>query len=546
MIQSSQPEPNGTSAPPRAGLWCAGGLILAAVSWIIVLGRFNIADGDLWAKLALGADVFVTGHLPTVDRFAFTPVLAQYIDHEWGAGLFFFAFLKWLGPDSLLALKIVLSLIGLAACTWLGRRAGARWPVLLILLIPVAWAVLPGYVPVIRSHAFTYCFFALTLLLLDFLVQGRKWASLSLVALMLCWTNLHGGFVSGLGVITLCALFHLRQPGKSWWLLVTVLGCWMATLVNPYGIAYWGHIVPALLHPRMNIVEWRPLPWWGWDAFAGFRVLFVLVVLAVVLGWKKVGNHSVWRVFMLALAAFLAWRSRRHAPFFGLTVLAFAGPYFEATGQIIKQRLEWAEKHHSRALWVAVGVHFAVALVMLQWLLPQVAFQVLAPVGEYPVREIDVLSLGQVRGNLAVPFHWGSYAAWRLHPSVKVSIDGRYEAAYPESTFHLNNDFFYKTGADWARLLRDYPVDYILLDLRTQTLRPEDLKSLGYDLIYSVPAYSALMAKSNYVSRLREVAANLPDSTIQPLDARIPLRWLSGADASASKAMPSESVPTVK
>lgn len=544
MTQSPQPDLNRTAVSSRAGLWCAGALILAAVSWIIVLGRFNIADGDLWAKLALGADVFVTGHLPGIDRFAFTPVLPRYIDHEWGAGVVFFAFLKWFGADSLLALKILLSFMGLAACLWQGRRTGAHWPTLLILLLPVAWAVLPGYVPVIRSHAFTYCFFALTLLLLDLLIQGRKWASVALVALMVCWVNLHGGFVAGLGVITLCALFHLRRPGRAGWMLVAVLGCWLATLANPYGIAYWGHILPALLHPRLNIVEWRPLPWWGWDSFAGFRVLFVVVVLAVLAGWREARERSPWRVFMLALAAFLAWRSRRHAPFFGLTVLAFAGPFFEAACHAIGRRIGLGGQHRTRALWVAVGLHGVTALVVLQWLLPQVAFQVLAPVGEYPVREVDVLSLGQVRGNLAVPFHWGSYAAWRLNPAAKVSIDGRYEAAYPESTFHLNNDFFYKTGADWARLVRDYPVDFILLDLRTQPLRPEDLKPLGYDLVYSVPAYSALMARSNDVSRLREVAENLPDSTIQPLDATIPLRWLS--DASASKAPSSTPAPSGK
>jgi len=56
--------------------------------------------------------------------------------------------------------------LGLALTT--ARQAGAA--VLLLVAIPCAWTVLPGYVPVIRSHALTYMLFALTL----FVTQCRE------------------------------------------------------------------------------------------------------------------------------------------------------------------------------------------------------------------------------------------------------------------------------------------------------------------------------------------------------------------------------------
>jgi hypothetical protein len=78
--------------------------------------------------------------------------------------------------------------------------------------------------------------------------------------------------------------------------------------------------------------------------------------------------------------------------------------------------------------------------------LPNASLQVLAPVGHDPVREADILMQAQADGNLATPFGWGGYATWRLYPRIKISMDGRYETTYPESTFQLNNDFYEKRG----------------------------------------------------------------------------------------------------
>jgi hypothetical protein len=65
---------------------------LGAFSLFVLLAYHNIADGDLWARLAQGACIWKTGHLIPKDLFAFTRVLAGYIDHEWLSGLIFFRF----------------------------------------------------------------------------------------------------------------------------------------------------------------------------------------------------------------------------------------------------------------------------------------------------------------------------------------------------------------------------------------------------------------------------------------------------------------------
>lgn len=596
----------GISLPNSAALGLTISAVLGVLSFGILLCSGHFADGDLWAKLALGAHVWKYGAVPHTDTFAFTPALPEYVDHEWGAGAIFFGLLKFFGPNSLMWLKICLAFGTMTAALATGRRAGCGWGSLLFLAIPGAGCVVLGYVPVIRSHAFTYFFFALLLLCLEEIVcrRGRRvtsqsretvdedrrggfrglphdlaiaqlfWPGLFLVGLIWVWVNVHGGFVAGLGTIaiytSLAAIQRIspgptQQKGVLWhWkvtlsritsveprffvLLVISLAALLVTCLNPYGISFWRYLLPAVLAKRPFIAEWQPLPVFASDSFLPFRILFFLVLVLVVAGWNRVQKKSWSGLVMLTVTSFLTWRSRRHAPFFGVTAIAFAGPYLTATLTRL-QELVSAPRPSSQperagerrtlnpfplfcmnpSIFLAALYGLIALYAAAKWL-PEASFQVLAPVGHDPVREADILSLAHAKGNLATPFHWGSYAAWRLYPKIKISMDGRYEAAFPESTFLLNARFFSKSGPDWDRLIREYNVDYVMLDLSQAGLRPEDLVRYGYSLIWVSEGCSALMAREPLAEDLRQIVRALPPTTIDPLDPTIPNRWWVARD----------------
>ncbi len=136
-----------------------------------------------------------------------------------------------------------------------------------------------------------------------------------------------------------------------------------------------------------------------------------------------------------------------------------------------------------------------------------------------------MLKQANASGNLVVPFEWGSYASWRLYPQVKVSMDGRYEAAYPETTFMMSLDFHFRLDAHWDQLIRDFPVDFIILDLAGGKVRPEDLLPYGYAVVWSDGKASALLASAKQFTALKQAAQELPPTTIEPLDARMPRHW---------------------
>ena len=512
-----------TYKPDKAMLFVTAGL--GVFSFALLLAYHNIADGDLWARLAQGASIWMRGHLIHEDMFAFTKVLPYYIDHEWGSGLIFYSLLRIFGPQSLIVFKILTAIGAVMFAIATGRFFNTRLSVLCLLAIPAAATVFPGYVLVVRSHAITYLFFGMTLFCLEAMRRGWKWPSFLIVLIMIAWTNAHGGFVSGLGGIGIYTIAAFPEKKIFRTMLVTMLAAFSVTFINPYGAKLWYYLIPALTLKRIYISEWLPMPWRVSDAFVAFRIFFAMTVFTLFMGWKSVKwKKYIPELSILIITAYLALLHRRHAPFFGLAAAAFLGPYIEGAlgGSVIARYNTFSKviKPMTAVVIIYAGISFLTA-----WrVLPYVTFQVLAPVGAYPVREADILMRANAEGNLVNPLAWGNYLMWRLYPRIKISMCGRYEAIYLPSTRQLYHNFFYKTGDDWDKMLQEYQVDYIILDLRRARLTKEDLNDAGFELIWH-RGNSALYAKTKHARLLKKIASQLPDKTIEPLDPDIPKKW---------------------
>ena len=327
-----------------------------------------------------------------------------------------------------------------------------------------AAAYCPATIPVLRSHAFTYFFFGLTLFCVESVRAGSRWPMVVLPLSMIFWSNLHGGFVIGLGVIWFYAFaaIYLRKDARRFAAVAVV--CTAVTFINPYGIRFWQYLIPALLNPRARIAGMAPpLTLWAWDDFWGFRVFLVLTIAIMAAGWKRVSRKNYYGIVILVVTACMTHtRARRHAPFFGSSCAwLLPGRILPGVASAVRARLN--------SIRVVGVVYAGLAIFTAAQVLPRTSLQPLAPVGEDPVRETDILSRAGVKGNLASPFAWGCYLSWRLYPDIKISMDGRYEAAYPESTFLMKADFFDHQG-DWMKSSR-VPTRWILLYLTWRTIR---------------------------------------------------------------------------
>jgi hypothetical protein len=93
-----------------------------------------------------------------------------------------------------------------------------------------------------------------------------------------------------------------------------------------------------------------------------------------------------------------------------------------------------------------------------------------------------------VKANVMTPFTLGGYVSWECYPRVKVSIDGRYEVAYPPALLGELIDCYAGRG-DWMKTLERYPTDIVLIHDPSplRTLLPQRTK---WDCIYRDDAYS--------------------------------------------------------
>lgn len=594
MSETPSPSP----APDRLAVPLA--FALGAFAFAATLAFHNLADGDLWHLLAQGASVWRGGGVFHSDVFAYTPTLPRWIDHEWGAGAIFYGGIAAFGPASLMVWKIAAAFaaVGLAAVA--ARRAGASAEAVALVAPLAAWAILPGYIPVVRAHSFTYPLFAATLLILEEARRGNRRILLAIPPMFVFWANVHGGFVAGFGTLAVysahaawesarSALASTRSSGEPTrsageptqgalastssalvptnsalvptgsalaatesgrisltslhlrWILAVGVLAGLGTLLNPYGWRYWSYIVPAILHARADIEEFRPLPFWRADSFVGFRAAFGATALLVLAdGARRFATIrrrvSPPALAMLAIAAYLAWSSRRHAPFFGVAALTVAPALLAAP--LARLRRTAAMRRPARLRLAVLGLYAGLFAHAALNRLPEARLSPLAPDGFYPVRVADALESARARGNLATPFRWGAYLAWRLYPEIRVSHDGRYETAYPEATHRMNHDFFFRTGPDPDRLLREAPPDFVAMDLSgdrlgaaagRERLRPEHLAAHGYETVWLDPGYTALAARRELAPALREAVANLPPTTIEPLNAGIAADWPFGA-----------------
>lgn len=454
----------------------------------------TVADPDLWGYLAFGRLFWEGRQFPYHDVFSYVPTLDPWIYHEWLTGVLFYPIYQSLGAYGLQLLKYVL---GLAAAGFIYLTALKRGAPPVIAALGV-WVVnlflVMGYSPV-RAQVFTYAFFPLYLYLLESARITSRWRGLwYLVPIQVLWCNLHGGFVSGLGLIALYALGEAlsRRPFRPY--LGVLLASVLITLLNPYGPAYWNYILRAITMPRPDITEWasvvhayqRSLI----TSFEFFYLLAMIVFSALLAWWAR------WREatagLALAVTLYLGLRHLRHQVFFMMLVGAYLPVLVTAYWEVLRSRPSFM------ARWERLGLKISTLLVAFMLVVysfgflryfslnlkipPQPGVQTEGAL-YYPVGAIKYIQKHRLSGTLLIEFIWGEYALWTTYPQCRVALDGRYETVYPEAVAQEYFDFLY--GRDnWRQFLEHYPADMILISLKVPAY-PLILKESRWRLIYS-------------------------------------------------------------
>ena len=483
---------------------------LISLSFLIA-SRRNLVDIDLFHQMCLARQFAEEGTFPQSDAFAYTPTVDPVVHHEWGTGAIGYAVIEQMGLKSngLMATKYLIVTLICFACCLAARIRGARWP----LIVPcfAMATVLGGQIgyTTVRAQLFTMLFLSIEFCLLALDWQGKKWWIIPWLILVVIWTNVHAGILAGLGIFCFYTILRISEPffekvlpnqtsnanelksrGTSWHLVVVATVSLLLLLANPYGTDLPIYLYHGSTLERPLINEWQPLLSKIHDT--SFLTILGISFLLALVGFKNTWRSRPFEVFVILLTAYLALKHVRHLSIYAITWACIV-PASLAQSSIGK---EMTKIGHRLAKPIAIftamaGIFFMAQAVQEKFWEMRVTTFTDDPKPSnvvYPVGAIDFLKETKFEGNLVVPFSLGAFVSWNLYPEVKVSIDSRYEAAYPEGSIEASFDF-YDAKEGWQETLESHGSDAVLIPFFEPVLKHVSFLP-QWHLIYQDPMYS--------------------------------------------------------
>lgn len=435
----------------------------------------NTPDYDLWSRLIVGKSILESGHILTKDFLSYTPTHFWY-DHEWGSGLIFYSVYKYFGDIGLVILKgsLIFFIIYFISQIIKLRTVKTTTPYNIIFYIFVFLASYNVLSSTIRCHLFTFLFFAIWLYLLERVRIGeKKWLYL-LPVTMVIWCNIHGGCVSGIGLLAIYILgeFLNKKPVKDY-IISFVLSC-LALFINPYGPKYVLFLIKATTMPRPFITEWKST-FHPRYANSYLRFKFFLLVMLLTIALKSIrekidfNNIDKTKALLLGVTAILSIQHIKHQPFFVIAAAAFLYDDFYTIYNSLITGIR-KKNNITSDIFIKYFVSLKEILVYGSILLVcLVTFTMTTPVIKisqalYPIYPIEFVKINNLKGNLFIGFEFAGYAGYKLYPDNLIAIDGRYEEVYYDDLLESTKRFHLVETKNWDEVIKKYKTDIIILE----------------------------------------------------------------------------------
>ncbi len=449
-------------------------------------GAGGLLEGDTGWHIRTGEWILANGKVPRVDMFSYTRPGEPWFAWEWLWDVMF-AWLhqRWGMQAVVLASIFVICLTFALLFRLVRHKCGNPFIALAFTTLAIGGSSLHWWA---RPHLFTMLFAVVFLWVLELAQEGRTRLLWALPPLMVVWTNVHGGFVTGFILIGAYACGELVpallaiQSSERWTALrkakpylIAALACGAATLANPYGYALHSHIWSNLRDPLFYryVSEWQspkftnPIAFYFEPALViGMAAAFWSVLrrrfgyALLLAAWAHLGLLAVRNIpiYLIVAAPIMAHACREWLVALAaapvprwiarpIKALERGGADFDETDRI------------GRVHALSAAILLLVAAVLFAPNPPE-KFRAEYHSKSYPVRAMQYLS---AYGNdiVVTSDEWGDYVIYSLYPRNRVFIDGRFDFYGREFTEKYLDLFKVKHG--WSETVRRYGITTILL-----------------------------------------------------------------------------------
>lgn len=408
-------------------------------------------DYDLFARLIVGERFVEQGILPFKDFLSYTPTHPWY-DHEWGSGVIFYLILKHFKAGGLLFLHAIMLFSTSIFIIKTQRLKKHAYPTSLLFM----WIFLMFYMrlnpSIIRCQFFSFLFFSIFLYILE-ATRIKKCTKLIwlLPLITIIWNNLHGGVVSGLGLIGIYFIGAILEK-KQWktYLIVLFLSTGML-IINPYGVNYLEFLFSATTKTRTYITEWWPFYARRHITYYTPSVIYGLFGIFATIKQTMDTKKNDYTKFIILISTL--YLGAAHVKLLSLTIITVAALCYNDIVYLLR---------HFKKFFCKIEKCIYPAIFALSLLIP--LFSPLVPRCDFttfPLYEIEFLKINNIKGNIVTPFGLGSYTTYKLYPDNLVYMDGRYEEVYDDYIFNTLKDFEL-VNKNWKDILTKYPTDILM------------------------------------------------------------------------------------
>jgi len=479
------------------------GLLLAV--HLILLGFFEISNGDTWWHLKQGEVYVTTRSLPAQDPFSFTTAGREWIKYSWPTDVLFYLVFRAAGFPGLVLLRLFLLFLIAFTLYRLLRWCGLH-PLASLLLVFVASLAL-RFRLLIRPEILSFPLLLAVIGILLWLQAAPPGAAYALLPVQVIWTNVHASFVFGLGLPGLVLLANLVSKARlapGWGrlcldrprlrhLAASVACLPFASLINPQGASLL--LFPFQQNRMARLTwfsEWKPVwffpnfdPAW-WDV----PIVLVLVLIAfattaiLLLAWEGRFDPVGWGI-VLFMGTYAIFRLRA-IPHFVLAVLPLLALALVRVADHLSSEGSggpaWRLERMGALACVLVLGASIVAQVFFFSPWSQRGFGVQPNL--FPEGAAAFLERNQLDGRVFNTYEFGGYLIWRRWPANQVLIDGRYDGVLFDQALLEEYIQAYSSPATLDRITERYHVEILVLDARPGWMIPYIGRHPGWARVY--------------------------------------------------------------
>lgn len=425
-------------------------------------------DYDFWSRLIAGMGFVQTGHVLKQDFLSYSPTHIWY-DHEWGSGVIFYLTQHFFSSTGILLLQSILVFLIFFVMTKVvslrGVKTTSAYNFLFYYFSFISMNIILN--EPIRCQLFSFLFFTLFLYILELSRKGNTKPLWAIPFIMIVWNNLHGGSVSGIGLILIYIFgeFLNRNPIKKY---IYALTASLAVLpINPWGFQYLGFLFKANTMHRTYVAEWwglfSRLHIFNFVQFKLYTLILLFAELALVINKfhskiiAKTLNVDKTKILVLFVTIILAIQHIKLIPFAVISMTCFLYDDFYTVFNKLTKGL------FNKIVGFKETIVYLLIIMFALWNIRTKAFEPLVSVSRYPIDAIEFVKVNNLKGNLLINFGLGSYASYKLYPNNKIFIDGRYEEVYYDEMMPMLNSF-YMAHSNWNEVLKRYPTDILVIE----------------------------------------------------------------------------------